>query len=97
MRAPAPFAILRLPALCRALVFRGVVFWVGVRFAAAFAGVGDPNPVQEALILGVVAWMAIWDARRRGEDVFLANLGIPRTGIAMAATFGAACLEVLVP
>lgn len=97
MSAPPSFTIVRLPVFCRALVFRGAVFWVGVRLAAAFAGIVDPNPAQEVLIVGVVAWIAVWDARRRGEDLFLANLGVPASGIALAAAFGAACLEVLVP
>ncbi len=97
MRAPPSFTIVRLPAFCRALVFRGVAFWVGVRLAAAFVEIGDPNPAQEVLIVGVVVWVAVWDARRRGEDLFLANLGVPASGIALAAAFGAACFEALVP
>lgn len=97
MSVPAALGILRLPVFCRALVFRGAVLWVGVRLASAFAGLGDPNPAQEVLIVAVVAWAAVWDAGRRGEDLFLANLGIPASGIALAAGFGAACFEVLVP
>lgn len=80
-----------------ALLLRGVAVWVGVRMMAAWAGIGDPNLAQEGLILLLVGGLVIGDARRRNEDLFLANLGIPLAPIGVVGALGALPLELLVP
>lgn len=86
-----------------AYLIRGLFVWGLVRLGLAFVSAQDPSiPPDQALpaevgILAVVA-VAVWlDARRRGEDLFLANLGIPGWAIAIAGLPAAFVLEVLVP
>ena len=79
------------------LLVRGVVAWIGIRFFAAWGEIGDPNLLQEGFILLLVAGLVVWDARRRNEDLFLANLGIPKPPIGVLGALGALPLELLVP
>lgn len=76
--------LLRLPAVRNALLLRGFLVWVGIRVAALWVRIADPNFLQSAWILGAVALIVFLDARRREEDVFLANLGVPGGAIAIA-------------
>ena len=68
--------LLRLRRFRLVYPLRGIAVWVGVRFAAAFVGITTPNGLQVLLILGAVGLAVRLDARRRNEDLFLANLGI---------------------
>jgi len=53
--------------------------------------------VAEIALLGVVGF-AVWvDARRRAEDVFLGNLGVPAWAIATLAIPVALLAELVVP
>ena len=61
------------------------------------AGVSDPNPPQEVLLLGVAVAVIAMDARRRREDLFLGNLGIPASAIALYAAPLALLAELIVP
>lgn len=81
----------------RAYLLRGLALWLFSRLAAAFVGIWDPNPAEEALILGVAALAVYLDARRRGEDLFLANLGIRPWVIPAWALPVALLAEFLVP
>jgi hypothetical protein len=63
----------------------------------AFAQLQDPNLVGEALVLLLVGGLVAWDARRRNEDLFLANLGVPVWAIALVGSAGALPLEVIAP
>lgn len=80
-----------------AFLLRGVAAWVGLRMMAAWAKIGDPNLAQEGFILLMVGALVIWDARRRNEDLFLANLGIPLAPIGVVGALGALPLELLIP
>jgi hypothetical protein len=80
-----------------ALVLRGAGVWVFTRLAAGFLRIGDPNAVQEIFILGVVAAAVVLDARRRREDLFLANLGVGLPAMVAWALPLALILELLVP
>ena len=87
--------ILRLPSIRNALLLRGFLVWVGVRVAALWVRIDDPNFLQSIWILGAVALIVFLDARRREEDVFLANLGVPGGVIAVAGLPLPLLLEVL--
>ena len=91
------FDLLRLAPFRNAFLIRGAAVWVGVRFLAAWAGVGDPNVLQEGFIVLLVGGLVWFDARRRNEDLFLANLGVPAWAVAVVGAVGAVPLEVLVP
>jgi len=80
-----------------AYVIRGGLVWVAVRLTAAFARIPSPNMIQEAFILGVVVAAVLLDARRRNEDLFLGNLGIPPGAIVLHALPLALLLEMVVP
>jgi hypothetical protein len=71
--------------------------WIAVRLAAGIADTGGPNVSQKIFILAVVGAAVLLDARRRDEDLFLGNLGIPRTAIFMCALPLALLLEAMTP
>ena len=80
-----------------ALLRRGFVVWLYGRLAMAWAGILDPGLAVEVTLLPVVG-VAVWlDARRRAEDVFLGNLGIPGWAIAVYGIPLALVAEALVP
>lgn len=89
--------LLRLGSFRNAFLIRGAVIWLGVRILAAWGGVGDANVLQEGFVLLVVAGLVLVDARRRNEDLFLANLGVPAWAIAVLGAAGALPPELLVP
>lgn len=94
---PGFLTLLRLRPLRNIYALRSVVVWAGVRVALAFGGVANPALVTELALLPVVAMVVLLDARRRGEDVLLGNLGIPALSIALVAVPIAALVEALVP
>jgi hypothetical protein len=73
--------LFRLAGFRNAYIVRGGLVWVAVRLAAGFVGIVTPNVPQRAFILVVVGAAVMIDARRRNEDLFLGNLGIPLTAI----------------
>ncbi len=87
--------IFRLPRIRRSYLLRGLVVWVGLRAVLAVAGLVRVSALEAAAVLLVVVATIVLDARRRGEDVFLGNLGIPRRGIALAALPLPLLLELL--
>ena len=89
--------LLHLRPFRNAYVLRSVLIWAGVRVALAFGGVPDPDLGTELALLPVVAGTVLLDARRRGEDLFLGNLGISAWSIALLALPIAALIEALVP
>jgi hypothetical protein len=88
--------LFHLPRFRNAYVIRGALVWAGLRLASAVMGVLSPNVLEEAFILAVVPLAVFLDARRRGEDVFLGNLGISSGVIAGYALPLAALMEVVV-
>jgi len=89
--------LLRIAPFRNAFLFRGVFVWLTVRMAAGIAEVADPNVLQEVWILAIVGVGVLLDARRRGEDLFLGNLGVPPVTIALLGVPGALVLELLFP
>jgi hypothetical protein len=47
-------------------------------------------------VVGLVVWLATYDARRRSETVLLADFGIPEWRLALVAALPPAVLEVLI-
>lgn len=80
-----------------AFLIRGFVGWVGMRLAAAWVGITNPNLFQEFWIVALAATLVRLDAIRRDEDLFLGNLGIPRVAIALTALPLPILMELLVP
>jgi hypothetical protein len=86
-----------LRAFRNAYLLRSILVWMGTRVALAFGGVLDPGLVVEASLVGILPAVVLFDARRRDEDLFLGNLGIPAWSVAAVAAPMVALLEVLVP
>lgn len=87
----------RLRPFRNAYLRRGVAVWVLARLALGWARVPNPGMPTEIALLGIVA-VAVWgDARRRSEDAFLGNLGIPAWTIGAMALPVAVLAELLVP
>jgi hypothetical protein len=84
-------------AFRNAFLLRGAAVWVMVRMFMAVAELLDPNLAAEAVVLLLVAGLVAWDARRRDEDLFLANLGVPLWAVALVGVIGALPLEAIVP
>ena len=63
----------------------------------AWAGISDPNLLQEVFIVGLAGGLVLWDARRRDEDLFLANLSVPSWAIVVMGACGALPLELWTP
>jgi len=89
--------LLRMRAFRNAYSMRGLLVWIAARLAVAGGGLSNPNAVVEALLLAVVAATVLLDARRRGEDLFLGNLGVSTGVIALSALPLATLAELLVP
>jgi hypothetical protein len=89
--------IFRLSGFREALLLRGALVWLSLRLAAAFFGIVDANTAVKLLILGTVAIVVYLDARRRDEDLFLANLGISGPAISVAALPVPLLAELLAP
>lgn len=87
----------RQAAFRNAFLIRGAAAWAIVRVFMGTARTLDPNPIGELLVLLVVGALVAWDARRRDEDLFLANLGVPFWAIGLLGALGALPLELLVP
>ena len=79
----------------RAVLKRSVLIWFFVRLLAAWAGIVRPNPVEMVYIAGVVAVAIVIEARKTGEDLFLANLGWSRITIAGTAFLAAIVCEAV--
>jgi hypothetical protein len=76
-----------LPPLFRALLLRRAIgVWVILRLVVLVVGILINTPVREVVFLTapaaamltlLTAWLVLFDARRRGEALFLANLAVP--------------------
>jgi hypothetical protein len=65
--------------------------------ASPWLSVPDPNPPTEVMLLAVVGAAVLLDARRRREDLFLGNLGVPVRAVALCAIPLALLAELIVP
>jgi hypothetical protein len=88
--------LLRIGPFRNAFLIRGLVAWAGVRFLAAWLAITSPNLLQQIWIVGVAVLAVYLDAIRREEDLFLGNLGIPRSAIALSALPFPILMEMLV-
>ena len=80
-----------------AYLLRGVLAWWVLRFAAAYAGIGM-GQLLPALFMVSMSGAIVWiDARRRNEDLFLGNLGIPTSAIWILGLAPAVVLEGSIP
>jgi len=89
--------LLSLGSLRNALLRRTLLVWAALRVALAFGGAADPRLVTELLVIALVPGVVLLDACRRGEDLLLGNLGIPRWTIVQVSMPVVALLEILVP
>jgi hypothetical protein len=87
------FLLLRIPRLRTAYALRGLLIWGALRLGGAFLGISTPGLGERAFIVGVAAAVVVLDARRREEDGFLGNLGIPTYAIVPFAVSLPALLE----
>ena len=96
--------LIRLAPFRRAYLIRGVLVWAGLRAGMASVAVADPtmavldpSVVVEVLLVVLVGSIVVLDARRRSEDLFLGNLGVPLRAIGMLGLTPAELLELLIP
>ncbi|MEK9509671.1 hypothetical protein WI460_15845 [Gemmatimonadota bacterium Y43] len=80
-----------------AFLVRGLLLWIALRLAAGWAEIGNPNPLIEVWFVAIVAVAVTLDARRRNEDLFLANLGVPGWTISVLGGLAALVAELVVP
>jgi hypothetical protein len=99
--------VVRVQPFGTAVLRRSAFTWLAVRIfvavCVAFLGellVLPPHPLLLSPVAGLgvvltVGAIGLMDARRRNEDLFLANLGVSRTQIAVTAAMPALVLELL--
>lgn len=103
-----PFLVLLgLPAFRFALAIRGLAVWAILRlvhlrsvrtsFFDGTADVTDLSLVEELALLAITGLAVYLDARRRREDLFLGNLGIPAAAFVAVALVLPLILEILLP
>jgi hypothetical protein len=89
------FFLLRAREFRNAIVVRGLVVWAGLRLLSWVAPTPALNPVGQLLLIAIVALVVGMEANRRGERLFLANLGIPFRTVVSSALLVPAILEVV--
>lgn len=89
--------IFRLAPFRNAYLRRGLIVWGGLRLVLVAGRVPQLDVFIGILLLLAVAAVVGLDAQRRGEDLFLGNLGIPRRAIWLAALPLALIGEILLP
>lgn len=87
--------LVQTPGFRRAYLLRGFAVWVMIRMGYAYVqGVGL-GVLQVAFVVAMASGVVIVDARRRNEDLFLANLGVSRWAIALLSMTLPLGLELL--
>jgi hypothetical protein len=87
-----------------ALVRRALFLWIGVRLLVALAGGGGAatsgliplTARMTALVVLLVGFLNFLEARRRNEDVLLANLGVAQASVAALSVLPAIMAETAV-
>ena len=87
--------LLRTKPFSRALLLRGVAAWWAVRALAAFGGMLELNLLQAAFVTACAGLLVLLDARWRGEDLFLGNLGIPLLALVAVGALPALLAEIV--
>ncbi len=83
------------PPLAGRLVLRGALLWAGGRalMVMAMRAPVPPPGIASPFIVLAVAVLALIDARRRGETLLLANLGVAPREVGVLAGVSAGVLE----
>jgi hypothetical protein len=87
-----------------ALLRRAVFLWLGVRLLVALAGGGGVGgrglvplaPRGAGLVVLLVGFLGLLEARRRNEHVLLANFGVPQGRLAGLSVLPALIAETMV-
>jgi hypothetical protein len=90
--------------LTLALLQRALYLWVGVRRLVALGGGGGagpyglrPLPVRATgLVVLIVSFLGLLEARRRNEHVLLANFGVPQSSLAGLSALSPVLAEIVV-
>jgi hypothetical protein len=70
--------------------------WIGIRGFLLFVGLTVPSLPAAVGIVTLTAWLTVWDGRRHGETVLLANLGVPQWRLAVVAALPAVVFETVI-
>lgn len=81
------------PALALPLARRLAVIWAAGRGLLLLLGVGLTAAGPHVLMPPLAAGLLVFEVRRRGEDLLLANLGFSLRALGAAALAGAILLE----
>jgi hypothetical protein len=87
-----------------ALLRRALYLWIGVRLLVVLGGGGGAaehgllplTPQTTTLVVLLVGFLGLLEARRRNEHVLLANFGVPQAGIAGLSVVPAIVAETVV-
>ena len=87
-----------------ALLQRALYLWIGVRLLVALGGGGGvgrqgllPLPLQATgLVVLLVGFLGLLEARRRNEHVLLANFGVPQSNLVGLSGLPPVLAEMLV-
>ncbi len=71
--------------------------WVAIRILAALGGISEFDVAAKVLVICIVAVTVGVDSVRRGEHIFLGNLGIPLSASIGLALSIPILLEVVLP
>jgi hypothetical protein len=84
------------PAFLRAILFRAAGIWIVNRAMLAMVGLTTATVATAILIIALTAWLTAYDGRRSGEDLLLANFGVPEWVLALIAAIPATAFEVII-
>ena len=83
------------PRFAAVLLARGTLIWLAVRLGAALTSGIKPSALAAVVIVAAATTLTSYDARRQGEHLFLANLGIPVTLLVAIAGTPALVFELI--
>jgi hypothetical protein len=89
--------LFQLKAIRNAYLLRSLILWAALRGAFLVFEIIEIGANAKVGIVVIVVTAVYLDARRRDEELFLANLGISGRWIALAAIPVPLLLEVLLP
>ena len=87
------------PRLLRAILFRGVLIWIGARVIAnatlAYAQI-EPGPMVPLWSVAAAAALCLVDFGRRKESMLLGILGIATWNAVLVGTIPAVAIEAVI-